>query len=317
MEKSKVSILMPCYNGSATIEQAIRGILGQTYRPIEFILVNDGSTDGSDLKIQSIANEIEASGIEFKYIIQKNKGLGGAINTGLKQVTGKYLAWCDADDELFPTSVEKRVKFLDAHPEYGSVSSNAVSFCPDDKNTTSKYVTTNIHANSEENQFEHLLMGRSILCAGCHLVRTDVFLRSHGKMEIYPARHGQNWQMLLPVYYISKHAFLNEPLYRYRIDPKSMSSNVVSMPLKSYCKRQREYIKIVQATLRQISSLPHAEYRKYMMIFRKRVYEQNLDAAIIKGTFFDQFFWKCAVKYSITILSLYTIAQKNRNVNTK
>ena len=66
MTEGKVSIIIPCYNGASTIAQAIRGVLNQTYRPIELILVNDGSTDGSESVITGMREEIEKAGIEFR-----------------------------------------------------------------------------------------------------------------------------------------------------------------------------------------------------------------------------------------------------------
>ncbi len=238
MTEGKVSIIIPCYNGASTIGQAIHGVSNQTYRPIELILVNDGSTDSSEEIVASMKQEIENAGIEFRYLTQQNMGLGSAINSGLKLVTGEYLAWCDADDELMPESVDKRVEFLRSHPDYGSVSSNAIQFRKHDgKDEFLELATTDEETNSNINQFLPMLMGKSLFCAGCHLVRTSVFQKSHGGMNIYPARYGQNWQMLLPVYYTSKHGFIDEPLYKYRVEDSSMSSQTrsASMPAPQAC----------------------------------------------------------------------------------
>ena len=297
MTEGKVSIIIPCYNGASTIAQAIRGVLNQTYRPIELILVNDGSTDGSESVITGMQEEIEKAGIEFRYCPQQNMGLGGAINSGLKQVTGAFLAWCDADDELMPQSVEKRVRFLENHPEFGSVSSNAVQFrnC-EGRDQLLELATTDVKTNSNSDQFLPMLLGKSLFCSGCHLVKTEVFRESHGGMEIYPARHGQNWQMLLPVYYTSKHAFINEPMYKYRTDDSSMSSQVVAMPFKQFYKRQNEYVLMVQKTLDQIQRMPSHEKRTYIRMFKKRVHIQNLDVASVSADLLTRFVWKCIVK---------------------
>ena len=115
-------------------------------------------------------------------------------------------------------------------------------------------------------------------------------------MNIYPARHGQNWQMLLPVYYTSRHGFINEPLYKYRVEDSSMSSQVLKMPFRQFKKRQDEYVEIVRLTLLQIPALPQKELRDYLGKFKKRVHIQNLDVAMMQGSLVDRFFWKCVVK---------------------
>lgn len=287
---------MPCYNNESTVTQAIFGVINQTYRPIEFILVNDGSTDGSAAVIESLENQIRDADIEFKYYLQPNQGLGGAIDTGLKYVTGSYLAWIDSDDELLPESVAIRVKFLQEHPDFGSVSSNAVEFiCKDGEDQLGELVSKNIKVESEENQFIHMLKSESLFCSGCHMLRTEVFNESHGGMHIYPARHGQNWQMLLPVYYMSKHGFVNIPLYKYRMSKDSMSAQILKMSPKKFYERKREYLNIVKNTLAQIPGMDDKQRRYYYRICRNKIYEQNLDEAIYMQHGLYRFRWRVSL----------------------
>ena len=297
MERAKVSIVIPCYNGADTIERAIRGVMNQTYRPIQLILVNDGSTDETERVVGALTEEIHGAGIECQYCPQENMGLGGAVNSGLKHVTGEYLAWADADDELMPESVALRVAFLEQNPDYGSVSSNAVFAEDRNWNCSLGALTDNVALNSEENQFLPMLLGKSIFCSGCHLVRTAVFAASNGGMEIYPARHGQNWQMLLPVYYASKHAFLNIPLYKYRINANNMSAEIETMPLKQLCRRRQEYLDIVSNTLNRIVGMSERERRMYRFLFYKHIYELNLDSAQEKQDAPAILKWRIVVKW--------------------
>lgn len=297
MERAKVSIVLPCYNGADTIERAVRGILNQTYRPIQLILVNDGSTDATDQVVRSMREEIDQAQIEFQYFPQENMGLGGAVNSGLKHVTGEYLAWVDADDELMPESVELRVDFLEQNRDYGSVSSNAVF--AEDRNWEQSLgkLTDNISLNGEEDQFIHLLMGRSIFCCGCHMVRKSVFVEANGGLDIYPARHGQNWQMLLPVYYVSKHAFLDLPLYKYRTNADNMSAAVEKMSMKQLCQRRQEYLDIVSHTLKRIKGMSDKEKHVFSHLFKKHICELNLDSALEQQDRMEILKWKIAVKW--------------------
>lgn len=282
----KVSIILPCYNGEKTLQRALGGVLKQTYRPIQLILVNDGSTDKTHQIATNMIPVLTASDIEFVYIQQDNKGLGGAINTGLKIFDGDYLAWIDADDELLPDSVKTRVEFLEQNPEYSSVSSNAYLVKGDDWNTVCGLVTNDVVNNSLPNQFENLLFGKSIICSGCHLVRTEAFLKVNPQKDIYEARHGQNFQMLLPIYYASKHAFIDKPLYKYAIaQDQNMTAQIDRMSLKELYKRRNEYIAIVANTIDRIFDMPQKEKYQYKKKYVEYIVEKNVYDAIEKNNF--------------------------------
>ena len=297
MNLPKVSIVMPCYNGADTIARAVRGVLHQTYRPIQLILVNDGSTDATDKVVADLRPEIDVSGVEFIYHLQQNLGLGGAINTGLKFVTGEYLAWADADDELLPESVRIRVEFLESHPEFGSVSSDAYSAEDGNWDTPLGRLVHNPALNSQPDQFLPMLLGQSVFCAGCHLIRTEVFRTANGGMDIYPFRFGQNLQLLLPVYYASKHAFLNYPLYKYRVNAQNMTTEIHQMQLRAKYRRRKDYIKNADNTLSRIQGMPDKERRYYRFLFRKLIYEGNLDLALLHQSKLHFCFWTIIVKF--------------------
>ncbi len=103
----KVSIVIPVYNGSNYIEGAINSALSQTYKNIEIIVVNDGSND--DGATEDIC---KLYGKKIIYVSQKNKGVGGAMNTAFKHLSGDLFCWLSHDDEYLESKVEKQVKFL-------------------------------------------------------------------------------------------------------------------------------------------------------------------------------------------------------------
>ena len=271
---------MPCYNGEKTIERAINGVINQTYRPIELILVNDGSTDNTHTIIQKMCHSLEYSDIEFVYIMQENMGLGGAINTGLQNITGDYIAWIDADDELLSESTEKKVRFLQDNAQYGCVSTNAYLVNGDDWGNPIGLLTENDEINYKDEQFEYMLMSKSIFCCGCHLVRTEAFDRANPARKIYPARHGQNWQMLLPVYYHYKRGFIDEPLYKYGIYGTNMSAQINLMNTKKLYERREEYIKIIHETLLHIPDMDNSFREDCEKEFKATILEQNIYTAI-------------------------------------
>lgn len=108
---SLASIIVPCYNGEKFVDRCFDSILKQKYAHMEVIVVNDGSTDQSEQRVLAWNDRFRNAGIQLVYVSQENKGPGGAINTGLKHVTGEYLCLLDIDDELLESAVSTRVAF--------------------------------------------------------------------------------------------------------------------------------------------------------------------------------------------------------------
>lgn len=264
MNKGLVSIITPCYNVEKVVHRYLNSILSQTYKKIELILVNDGSTDKTEEILLSYKSIFESQGIIFKYIYQENKGLGGAINTGLKYFTGEYLCWPDPDDILYPQSIEKKLIFLQENLEYGCVTSDANMYYEDDLINPIKKISSIYEYNNEENQFLYLLLGKSIFCSGCHMVRSSAFLDVNPNRDIFEARRGQNWQMLLPIYYKYKRGFIDEPLYNYIVYKRSMSSGDDTKEKKII--RENGCLEIIKNTLERMD-ITDKENSKYYNIF--------------------------------------------------
>ncbi|WP_290148085.1 glycosyltransferase family 2 protein [uncultured Dubosiella sp.] len=106
-----VSIVVPIYNVEKYLSKCIDSLIDQTYKNLEIILVNDGSTDQSG----DIAQQYAKQDSRIRYIIQKNKGLGGARNTGLEYAKGNYILFIDSDDYIRNNMVEKMVKAMEAN----------------------------------------------------------------------------------------------------------------------------------------------------------------------------------------------------------
>lgn len=93
-----VSVIMPVYNGAAYIRKGIQSVLGQTYRALELIIVNDGSKDNSKEIVEQIIKENPSDACRIKYIEQENQGIARARNRGLAEASGVYVAFIDHDD---------------------------------------------------------------------------------------------------------------------------------------------------------------------------------------------------------------------------
>jgi hypothetical protein len=105
-----VSIVIPIYNGSNFMRDAINSALAQTYPNLEIIVVNDGSTDGG--KTEKIA---KSYGNKIRYIHKKNGGVSSAINCGIENMKGEYFSWLSHDDMYMPEKIEAEINYLKDH----------------------------------------------------------------------------------------------------------------------------------------------------------------------------------------------------------
>lgn len=102
-EEDKISVIIPVYNVERYIRRCLSSVMDQTYRNLEIILVDDGSTDDSG----NICDVTASSDDRIIVIHQDNKGLSEARNTGLDNATGRFIFFCDSDDSLMPDALEK------------------------------------------------------------------------------------------------------------------------------------------------------------------------------------------------------------------
>lgn len=110
--KPKVSIVIPVYNGSDYLREAIDSALAQTYPDIEVLVVNDGSTDEG--KTEEIA---KSYGRKIRYFHKENGGVATALNLGIREMKGDYFSWLSHDDVYYPFKVERQVRCLEPDKE--------------------------------------------------------------------------------------------------------------------------------------------------------------------------------------------------------
>jgi glycosyltransferase involved in cell wall biosynthesis len=102
----KTSVILPCYNGSQWIGSAIKSILDQTYKNLELLIIDDGSTDNSSKEIFKFQDN------RIRYFYQKNTGFSGAINRGIKESNGEFICFIGQDDIYLPKKMEIQVNYL-------------------------------------------------------------------------------------------------------------------------------------------------------------------------------------------------------------
>lgn len=110
----KVSVIIPTYNRSHFILDAIDSVLNQAFQDFEIIVIDDGSNDDT----REVLRKYDAI---VNHVYQENKGRSEARNTGIKIAKGEYIAFLDDDDIWLPQKLEKQITFLDANPDIGLV----------------------------------------------------------------------------------------------------------------------------------------------------------------------------------------------------
>lgn len=109
-----MTAVIPVYNGEPFLAAAVESVLDQTYQPIECIVVDDGSSDGTPKLCEGFGNAV-------RYLRKPNGGVSSARNLGVAEAEGEFVAFLDADDTWLPDKVEKQMAVLGEVPEAGMV----------------------------------------------------------------------------------------------------------------------------------------------------------------------------------------------------
>lgn len=218
MNNKKVSVIIPVYNVEKYIGETIESVINQTYRNIEIITVNDGSTDGS----LSILQEYAGKDSRIHIVDQKNKGLSGARNSGLAAATGEYLCIFDADDIMLPEKIATQVAYLEEYSDIDFVYSNIIHFIDGEK--TERVLSI---PKISKNPYKELLCG-NFINPNSILMRKEVYERYGGFDE--SLRSAEDWDYWLKlakngVAFGHQDAFLT----RYRVRNTSLSMDSVTM----------------------------------------------------------------------------------------
>ncbi len=123
-----VTVIVPIYNQVKFMRRCIDSIIAQTYKRLEILLVDDGSTDGSDI----VCEEYKARDPRIKVIRQPNGGLSSARNTGLASAKGEYITFVDSDDYLAPDFIEKTIALCQSHS--AEIAIMKMVYVPEDMN---------------------------------------------------------------------------------------------------------------------------------------------------------------------------------------
>ncbi len=220
----RVSLIVPCYNVEAYFGDFLQSVLTQDWPDLEVILVNDGANDATTAALHAAVEPLEAKGWKVKLIEQANKGLGGAVDTGLKHVSGEFLMWPDPDDWLLSGSIARRVELMRANPDVGLLRSNCRLFIEAKQDFDGHFMPLDAAPARLPGLFEDLVFQRFFYGPVCHFVRCAMFWKVHTDRTIWFSKaSSQNYQLLVP--FVERFPVLQVPealaAYRIREDSRS------------------------------------------------------------------------------------------------
>lgn len=168
----KVSIIIPVYNGSNYLREAIDSALAQTYTNIEVVVVNDGSSDKG--KTESIALSY---GNKIKYFSKPNGGVATALNVGIEKMTGDYFSWLSHDDMYAPQKIEKQVAALSFETNH-----LAIAFCDFYSIDTEGTITKECKVSKKAVQSIKCFLATDVITGihGCSLLIPRTLFKQYG-----------------------------------------------------------------------------------------------------------------------------------------
>lgn len=200
-----ITVLMAAYNDRAYLAESIDSVRQQTFADFEFLIVDDGSTDGSAEYLSSLRDP--------RIVVirnTRNSGLTASLNRGLAAARGRYIARMDADDVCLPVRLERQFDFMEAHPNVGILGTSRLLI-----DAAGNPIAV-AHAGATDlairwkcllgNPFGHPTVMLRAAALASHGLRYDETFRTAQDYEL--------WTRLLPV---TRAANLTEPLLRYRL----------------------------------------------------------------------------------------------------
>lgn len=217
----KVSVIIPTYNDSDVLMNAIDSVLKQTYHNLELIIVDDGSTDDTFEKVNLIVDE------RLRYIKhKKNKNASAARNTGIKNSSGDYIAFLDADDEWLPMKLEEQISLLNKRGKnWGGVYCNTMLVREKSKVDFSFPVGIRLPKEGGEELTISILLRTVTHCGSTLLLRREEVKKINGFDESFQ-RH-QEVEFLIRLFKNTKIAYLDEPLAVINKSDYSISADVI------------------------------------------------------------------------------------------
>ena len=211
-----VSVVIACYNHEQFVQDSIQSVIDQTYENIELIIIDDGSEDGSVIKIQEMIKLCDARFVRFEFRSRANIGLSATLNEALEWCEGKYFSPFASDDIMLKDKTRTQVEFLEENINFVGVFSNAQEI-----NKRNEYLN-NISVKSRVFTFENILLHKENLLAPTQMLRVEILIKSGGYNDEIIL---EDWYMWLNISRYGDIYSLDKTLCLYRRHENNISND--------------------------------------------------------------------------------------------
>lgn len=207
-----VTVIVPAHQAGAYVHAALESVLGQTYRDLEVLVVDDGSTDETAAVVRSF-------GPNVRYIWQANQGPSAARNAGIRESAGAILAFLDADDLWMPEFIERAAALLKARPDVGAVYAWAQFIDRDGRR-----LPDDLRSRLDGLTLRRLLLGGGPVTFSMLAVRRGVF-ETVGLFDV-SLRQAEDWDIILRMVAAGiRFACIPRLLVHRRVHPDSVTAD--------------------------------------------------------------------------------------------
>jgi len=229
-----VSVIIPAFNGAGHLLTALQSVAAQSYRPLELIVVDDGSTDPTASLVHRFADQAREPGFQVRYLFQENGGPSKARNTGIRNACGRYLSFLDADDVWLPEKIGRQMALFAAAPALDLVFCDALVTRARDGVAGGFRTLRDKGLDSSFFGHPYLVLEPLPKLLSTNYIPTSSVL---AKRECFAAgclfnearRHVEDWELWLQLASRFSFGYLDEPLLRKVEDGSGLSSSTLKM----------------------------------------------------------------------------------------
>jgi glycosyltransferase involved in cell wall biosynthesis len=223
---AEVSVIIPAYNAERTIATTVRSVLDQTFKDLEVLVIDDGSTDGT-------AAVVERFGTPVSCIRTMNRGVAAARNLGIERAKGRRIAFLDADDVWMPRKLEQQLEAMEQRPDAGLCFTGFV------RTDAELRPLETVRGSSYPDYGEALLL-YSTIANICTLLVTAETARALGGFD--PAfSQCADWDFALRASQQTNFATVGEALLQYRMSGESMSRDIQRLERETFAVLDKFY----------------------------------------------------------------------------